>query len=109
MWAGFPSRLPWAGFIVPYMLVYGPAMILQGAAWETALDLVTGLLGTLTLSAAVQGSFLCMLGNSIRVVLLIISLRLLKPGWITDLIGLVLLTGVALIEMKSRKAHSTPS
>jgi TRAP transporter 4TM/12TM fusion protein len=93
-----------AGFVVPYMFVYGPAMILIGAPWEIALALVTGLVGTLTLSAAVQGYFLGMLGNSLRVVLLIISLLLLKPGWITDLIGLVLLVGVVLLQVRSRRA-----
>jgi TRAP-type uncharacterized transport system fused permease subunit len=93
-----------AGFIVPYMFVYGPAMILRGAAWEIGLALMTGLVGTLTLSAAVQGYLLGMLGKSLRVVLLIISLLLLKPGWITDLIGLVLLVGVVLLQVKTRKA-----
>jgi TRAP-type uncharacterized transport system fused permease subunit len=83
------------------MLVYGPAMILQGAAWEIGLALVTGLVGTLTLSAAVQGYFLAKLGNALRVLLLIISLLLLKPGWITDLIGFVLLLGVVLIQKKT--------
>jgi TRAP-type uncharacterized transport system fused permease subunit len=93
-----------AGFVVPYMFVYGPAMILKGATWEIALALVTGLIGTLTLSAAVQGYFLGLLGNALRGVLLIISLLLLKPGWITDLIGLVLLIGVVLLQVKTRRA-----
>ncbi|NTV43169.1 MAG: DUF3394 domain-containing protein, partial [Syntrophobacteraceae bacterium] len=93
-----------AGFIVPYMFVYGPAMILKGAAWEIALALVTGLIGTLTLSAAVQGYFLARLGNALRVVFLIISLLLLKPGWITDLIGLVLLVGVVLLQVRTKRA-----
>jgi TRAP-type uncharacterized transport system fused permease subunit len=79
-------------------------MILKGPAWEIALALLTGLVGTLTLSAAVQGYLLGMLGKSLRVVLLIISLLLLKPGWITDLIGLVLLVGVVLLQVKTRKA-----
>ncbi len=92
-----------AGFIVPYMFVYGPAMVLKGAAWEIALALVTGLIGTLTLSAAVQGYLLGNLGKTLRVALLIISLLLLKPGWITDLIGFVLLAGVILIQLRSRK------
>jgi TRAP-type uncharacterized transport system fused permease subunit len=67
------------------------------------LALVTGLIGTLTLSAAVQGYFLGLLGNALRGVLLIISLLLLKPGWITDLIGLVLLVGVVLLQVKTRR------
>jgi TRAP-type uncharacterized transport system fused permease subunit len=84
-------------------------MILKGAAWEIGLALITGLLGTLTLSAAVQGYFLGLLGNSLRVVLLIISLLLLKPGWITDLIGLVLLVGVILIQLRSRRSPESIS
>jgi TRAP transporter 4TM/12TM fusion protein len=98
-----------AGFIVPYMFVYGPAMILKGAAWEIALALVTGLIGTLTLSAAVQDYFLGKLGNPMRAVLLIISVLLLKPGWITDLIGFVLLVGVILLQLRSRKTAGAAS
>ena len=93
-----------AGFVVPYMFVYGPAMILIGAPWEIALALITGLVGTLTLSAAVQGYLLSNLRTAIRLALLIISLLLLKPGWITDLLGFVLLTGVVLLQVRSRRA-----
>jgi TRAP-type uncharacterized transport system fused permease subunit len=65
--------------------------------------LATGLIGTLTLSAAVQGYFLGVLRNAVRVVLLVISLLLLKPGWITDLIGLALLAGVVVFQARSKE------
>jgi len=91
-----------AGFLVPYMFVYGPAMVLKGASWEIVLALISGLAGTFALSAAVQGYFAGNLGHALRAVLLIVSLLLLKPGWLTDAVGFIVLTGVFLLQGKKR-------
>jgi TRAP transporter 4TM/12TM fusion protein len=96
-WAvGFQSmRFAVAGFIIPFMFVYGPAMLLQGTPWEIAMAVVTGLLGTLALAAAAQGWLLRRLSPPERLVMLVSALALIKPGWITDLIGLALLALIA--------------
>lgn len=97
-----------AGFMVPYMFVYGPAMVLKGASWEIALALISGLVGTFTLSAAVQGYFAGNLGHVLRGMLLIVSLLLLKPGWLTDAVGFIALVGVYLLQGKKRMEPVTP-
>ena len=81
-----------AGFIVPYMFVYGPPLLLRGDVSETILAIMTACIGTCMLSGAVQGWFL-KLGNINyfeRATLLVASLLLIKPGWITDMIGLLI-------------------
>jgi len=81
-----------AGFIVPYMFVYGPPLLLRGDVSETILAIMTASIGTCMLSGAVQGWFL-KLGNVNyfeRATLLVASLLLIKPGWITDMIGVLI-------------------
>ena len=92
-WLGMKFAL--AGFLIPYMFVYGPAMVLVGSSTEITLAIVTGLLGTLALGAAVQGWLLKKAGWIERLILLIGALCLIKPGWVTDVIGLGLLIIVA--------------
>jgi len=92
-WLGMKFAL--AGFLIPYMFVYGPAMVLVGSPTEITLTIVTGLLGTMALGAAVHGWLLKKAGWIERLILLIGALCLIKPGWVTDLIGLGLLVLVA--------------
>jgi len=99
-WQGM--RFAIAGFLIPYMFVFGPAMVLIGSPGEIALAVATGVVGCAALSGAVQGYFLWHATMAERGVLLIASLSLIKPGWITDLIGLGLL-GIILAVQQVRK------
>lgn len=92
-WLGMKFAI--AGFLIPYMFVYGPAMVLVGSPTEITLVIITGLLGTMALGAAVQGWLLKKAGWIERLILLIGALCLIKPGWVTDLVGLGLLVIVA--------------
>jgi TRAP transporter 4TM/12TM fusion protein len=89
-----------AGFIVPYMFVYGPPLILEGNPSDILFALITGLLGTMTLSAAIQGWFWGDLSYPKRGYLLGMSLLLIKPGWQSDLIGLALFLPFLVIQLK---------
>jgi TRAP transporter 4TM/12TM fusion protein len=89
-------RFAIAGFIIPYMFVYGPAMVLIGSGSEITIAIITGLIGTMLLAAAAQGYLLKPATWIERGILLAASLLLIKPGLITDLIGLGLLIIVAL-------------
>jgi TRAP transporter 4TM/12TM fusion protein len=92
-WLGMKFAV--AGFLIPYMFVYGPAMVLVGSPTEITLAIISGLFGTLALGAAVQGWLLKDASWIERGVLLVAALCLIKPGWVTDLIGYGLLAMVA--------------
>jgi TRAP transporter 4TM/12TM fusion protein len=100
-WASM--RFALAGFIIPYMFVYGPPMVLIGSATEITIAIITGLVGTMLLAAAVQGWLLKAASWMERGILLLAALLLIKPGWITDLIGLVLLILVAGFQLIIRR------
>lgn len=88
-----------AGYIVPFMVVYGKALLVGQTPWpETVLALATGTIGTLCLAAAVIGRLLRPTTILDRILLLAASLLLIKTGWNTDLLGLALLGTVLLLQ-----------
>jgi len=96
-------RFAIAGFIVPFMFIYGPAMVLEGSAWDITMVIISGLLGTAGLAGAVQGWLLTRLPVVQRVVLFVAALCLIIPGLITDLIGfglMVVILGFQLVALK---------
>jgi TRAP-type uncharacterized transport system fused permease subunit len=95
------TKLGIAGFIVPFMFVYGPDLLFLGEPSSFVLALITGSIGSLCLAAGVQGWFFKEAKPVARVGLLIAALLLIKPGIITDLIGLLLLITVGYLQKKS--------
>jgi TRAP transporter 4TM/12TM fusion protein len=105
-----PMKVGWqsmrfaiAGFIIPFMFIYGQAMVLIGTPGEIAMTVVTGLLGTMALAGAAQGWYLTPLNMAMRGLMLIGALALIKPGWITDLIGFGILAGITVINFMTAK------
>ena len=100
-WQGM--RFAIAGFLIPYMFVLGPAMVLIGEWWEIVLAVITGSIGTAALAGSVQGWLLTRCVKWERIILFIGALCLIKPGWITDIIGAVILFGIILLQLARRK------
>lgn len=92
------TRLGLAGFIAPYMFVYAPALLLQGAPLEIAWTAVTACVGVLALAAGSMGFLLRPAGWVARLALLAAALLLIKPGLSTDLAGLGLLAAVVALQ-----------
>jgi TRAP transporter 4TM/12TM fusion protein len=80
-------RLSLAGFILPFMWVYNPALIMQGSTTETALAVTSALAGIIALAGAVQGYLFGTARWHERLLLGIGAIGLIKPGLTTDLIG----------------------
>ena len=92
-----PLRTAWtamglasAGFLVPFMFVYAPALILDGTVTEIASTALTALIGVVALAGAVIGYVRGPVGPLRRVVLLAAALALIAPNFLWDGIGLVL-------------------
>jgi len=99
-------RLGLAGYIVPFMFVYGPAMFVAQAPWpETVLALATGSIGTLALAGAVIGYLIRPATWPERGLLLVASLLLIRPGLVTDVVGLGLLGGVFALQRARPAPH----
>ncbi|HHW84131.1 MAG TPA: TRAP transporter permease, partial [Actinomycetales bacterium] len=92
---GFASmRLALAGYIIPFMFVYNPALLLQGTTpLEAARVILSGILGVLLLAIAVEGHFMTKVPVILRLVIAGGALMLMSPDALTDAIGIVLAVG----------------
>jgi TRAP transporter 4TM/12TM fusion protein len=82
-------RLALAGFILPFLWVYNPALILQGDLANIILAAGTAIVGILSLAGAVQGYLFSSTARWYeRILLAAGALMLIKAGLTTDLIGL---------------------
>lgn len=100
----FAFKLSLSGFILPFMFVYNPVLLMQGGALEIVQSLVTALLGIYSLSAALEKFvFKWNINQAERLVLLVSALLLIVPGTVTDLIGFAVLLGIFLLKMAEDK------
>ncbi len=80
-----------AGFLVPFMFVYAPPLILSGTATQIATTTLTAMIGVVALAGAVIGYVRAPLGPLRRVALMAAALALITPGLVWDGVGLALL------------------
>jgi len=86
-------RLGIPGFILPYMFVHSPALIMEGPWPSVLLAVVTAVAGVMLLTAALTGYLLTPCTPLERAFFLAAALVLIKPGLVTDLVGLALALG----------------
>jgi TRAP transporter 4TM/12TM fusion protein len=94
-------RLAIPGFILPYMFVHAPALIMDGPWPEICLAVVTAIAGVVLLTAALTGYWLAPCTPLERGLFLAAALVLIKPGWMTDLLGL----GLGLVGLRLQLAR----
>jgi TRAP transporter 4TM/12TM fusion protein len=89
-------RIGATGFVVPFMFVYGPSLLLIGSWWEVATTILSASLGVILLSGGLMGWFMGETRRWQQVVLVAAAILLIKPGLVTDLmgVGLVVLVGL---------------
>ena len=95
-------RIGATGFIIPFMFVYGPSLLMIGSIGTIITTIISSSIGVVALSAGLMGWFLKEATYLERAMLVAGALLLIKPGLYTDAIGLVLLTIVIVIQ-KLRK------
>lgn len=91
-------RIGAAGFIVPFMFVYQPALLMIGDWSDIVQSMASATIGCLVLAAGLHGYFLrkCRLWESVALVAA--ALGLIDPNWITDVMGAALLLFVAAVQ-----------
>lgn len=93
------------GFIVPFMFVYGPSLLLIGSITNIFVTIVSASIGVVALSAGLMGWFLKKTTHLERAMLVAAAILLIKPGLYTDMIGLVLLILVILSQKFWRRSR----
>lgn len=101
------TKIGLVAFIVPYMFVISPELLLMGTATQIALSMVTAVLGVASLAVALQGYALARVGPGLRLAAFAAALALMVGGWISDLVGLAILVGLVLSQLASRRTSAT--
>jgi TRAP transporter 4TM/12TM fusion protein len=92
-------KLAATGYIIPFMFVYGPALLLIGEPITVAVACVTSVVGVICLAAGLHGYFLRRANVIERLLLVAAALTLIKPGLLTDAVGVALIGGVLMLQL----------
>ena len=101
-------RLAIAGFIVPFMFVYAPQlMLINTTVWQGLLAALSGALACFLIAVAVEGHLYRRVPAWLRLVAAAGALVLMHPGIITDAIGLAALALVWGVQKSSARTAAT--
>ncbi|UIJ76450.1 TRAP transporter permease [Acinetobacter sp. SH20PTE14] len=124
MRTGFQAlKLSLAGFIVPFLFVYNPAMLMIDTtnvavnarefafpAWTTIVSItVTSVIGILALGSAVEGYFKTYLNWFWRIFLGVGALCMIIPETITDIVGIIMVIIAITVNIITAKRKANPS
>ena len=104
-------RLGIAAYIVPFMLVYGPALMLDGSPFQVLIAIVTAAIGITALAAAASGYLFGKMHILQRLAFAIGALALVHASMIGDLVGFFLLSAFGAWHIVAHKngANATPN
>jgi len=107
-WAAL--KLGLTGYIIPFMFVFAPSLLLMGDASTVLLAAITASVGVICLAGGLHEYFFFGPARAWeRILLIIAALVLIKPGWMSDLIGLALIGLVIASQCWWRPARTTPT
>jgi TRAP transporter 4TM/12TM fusion protein len=98
-----------AGFIVPFMFVYEPALLMEGSWTAIVPATITATAGALLLAAGLHGYLLSAAVVWERFLLVAAAFCLIKPGLLTDLAGAVLAGGVIASQLVRSRRSAAPA
>jgi TRAP-type uncharacterized transport system fused permease subunit len=92
-----------AGFIVPFMVIYEPALLMIGDWPSIIAAFVTSSFGILMFAGGLHGYFVTATTHWQRALLVIGGLLLIKPGLETDIIGALAAAVVIATQVAARR------
>jgi TRAP-type uncharacterized transport system fused permease subunit len=101
-------KLGATGYIIPFMFVFGPSLLMIGSWDRILLATVTAAIGVTALASSLHGYLLRPTRLWERLFLFGAALLLIKPGLMTDLGGAVLL-GAVLISQQAFRSAPAPA
>ncbi len=91
------------GFIIPFMFVISPSLLMQGSIGPILTSVASATVGILCLVVTIEGYFIVRWPWFLRIAFGVPALLLMWPGAISDLIGLGIIFGCILIRWLLRK------
>lgn len=109
-----PMKLGWvawriglSGYILPFIFIYSPELLMDGSAFGIAGATVSSVIGIYALSAAIEGFYKYPVILPFRILLFAGALLMIVSGIVTDLVGLAIVLFVMVPQyIKYRKEKS---
>ncbi|MDR2529545.1 MAG: TRAP transporter permease [Synergistaceae bacterium] len=95
-------RIGLAGYVIPFMFIYSPTLLMEGSVVDIVQSFVTSLIGIYALAAAVEGYLYAKLNTSLRLMLGVASLLLIDARITTDVVGAFLFFAIFFYTRASR-------
>ena len=85
-------RLAFCSFLMPYLFVYNPVLLMEGGVLDILWSLVTALVGAYLLASGFEGFFFrWSLKWFERPLMILGAVMLIVPGMVTDLVGIAII------------------
>jgi TRAP-type uncharacterized transport system fused permease subunit len=102
-------RLGLPGFILPWIFIFNPELILEGSVISIILTTVSAMVGMLALAASSEGY----LFNHMNIIERILTggsgILMIIPGFLSDIAGYIIIVVIVLIQLNSRKKSAVKS
>ena len=96
--AWMACRLGLVVYILPFMFVYNNALLLKGNPGDIVIAAVTAFIGVYALACGIQGYMFRSASIYERVLFFVAAFCLIKPGWGSDLVGIMILGAIAFMQ-----------
>ena len=97
-------------FLVPFMFVYGPSLLMVGSVTEILLTIVSASVGVIAMAACIMGWLIGPASLWQRVFLFFGAVLMILPGAITDVTGLGMIVSVIAVQkLHGRKTGQAPA
>jgi TRAP-type uncharacterized transport system fused permease subunit len=92
---------------VPYIFAMNPVMLFEGVSGplEIVLIVITSLIGIFGVSSALQGYIVTHMNPIERILAAAGGLLLIDPNWITDIIGVLLISATIVWQILKRRTN----
>ena len=87
-------KLGIVAYIVPFIFVYDPTLLMRGEWWQISLSVFACVVGFMGLSAGLQGYFRTQMSIWLRPLICLFGLACMVDIWLVRYVGLVLTSGV---------------
>jgi TRAP-type uncharacterized transport system fused permease subunit len=88
------TRLCSVAFLIPFIFMYEPALLMMGSWPKILLAFVTAMIGSVALAGALEGWYFRPIGWAFRVPLFASAILLIVPGHRTDLVGMTVFLAI---------------
>src|SRR5690606_1361277 len=103
------AKLAIAAFIIPYMIVYSPALLMIDVTfWEVAWVVLTAFMGMIAISAGIIGYWYRSINILERLIVLAAGLAMVYPESLSDIIGLIVFVVMFLLQLATKNKGNKP-